>query len=883
MRADFHHSLRQKMLWLVLLATGLAVLCVGVAIGFYELTTFRPRISVEMQERSLILAKVLRAPLQFGNEAGAQNYLETMRAIPEIAAAVLYKDGGENFATYLRPNVDRSVIPAGLSPAGTYFDGLQMTVWQPVMEDEKVLGRLLLVRDVKPWFQRLPQYGIMVCAVLLALAVVAFILNNGVRRDILRPLEALSETADKVTRDGDYSTRATVSQNDEIGRLSQAFNRMLEDISERDADLRHTNELSKRVFDATTEVGIIATDLKGLVTVFNTGAERMLGYQAEEIIGKVTPAHWHMPAECAQRGAELSANLGRPVQGFDVFAEPARLGLREGREWTFVRKDGRSFPVFLVVTAMRNVADQITGFLGMVSDITERKRVEIELQRREERFRSLIENASDMILVMNRDGVIRFLSPSSQSILGLSPVELTGRNGLEFIHPEDLAQARQNIQEALNSSREPVTMNFRLRHRNGSWRQIQAIGRSIPDESAEGYLILNARDVTDTNRLEEQFRQAQKMEAVGQLSGGVAHDFNNILTVIQGHVNLLDTHPSLPSELRESTKEIGQAAERAAGLTRQLLSFSRRQTLQTRNLDLNVVVADMSRMLRRVLREDVSMEILPSPQPLVVRADFGMMEQVMMNLVVNARDAMPDGGRLVLESAVREVDESIASQSPKARAGTFACLSVSDTGCGIPPEMLQRIFEPFFTTKSVGQGTGLGLATVDGIIAQHGGWVSVYSAVGKGTTFRVFLPLVAEPADRTPVRPASTAPQGGKETILLVEDEPSLRQLGVRFLKRLGYRVLEAPNGQAALPIWAEHRGEIRLLLTDMVMPGGMTGTQLAKLLLREAPDLKVIYTSGYSAEIAGKDLSLQEGVNFLVKPFELPRLANAVRVLLDQ
>jgi len=249
---------------------------------------------------------------------------------------------------------------------------------------------------------------------------------------------------------------------------------------------------------------------------------------------------------------------------------------------------------------------------------------------------------------------------------------------------------------------------------------------------------------------------------------------------------------------------------------------------------------------------------------------------------VNARDAMPGGGRLVIESTVEQIDEATPAGAPHARVGCFVCLSVTDTGCGIPSEMLPQIFEPFFTTKEVGKGTGLGLATVHGIVQQHGGWINVQSEIGKGTTFRIYLPCLSVPAASATARPAPAASSGGTETILLVEDEPVLRTFGRRFLTKMGYRVLEAADGHAALEVWRQHPGEIQLLLTDLVMPGGMTGLQLAQLLMEEVPGLKVIYTSGYSAEIAGKDLALQEGVNFLGKPFEPARLAQAVRTLLD-
>ena len=372
------------------------------------------------------------------------------------------------------------------------------------------------------------------------------------------------------------------------------------------------------------------------------------------------------------------------------------------------------------------------------------------------------------------------------------------------------------------------------------------------------------------------------MEAIGQLAAGVAHDFNNILAVIQLHASLLKTEPDITSEQLESASEIERAAERAANLTRQLLLFSRKQTMQPRDLDLNQSINDMTKMLRRTIGEVIQVHFKFSLEPLFIHADAGMMDQVLMNLAVNALDAMPEGGQLIIETSAVEFDESVRVQSPSARPGSFVCLSVSDTGCGIPPENLPRIFEPFFTTKDVGKGTGLGLATVFGIVQQHQGWINIYSEVGRGTTFRVYLPRLVAKSGQEPGPTALTAMRGGNETILLVEDESALRASVRTSLSQLGYRVLEAVNGVEAMEIWKQHHDEIRLLLTDLVMPGGVTGMDLAGRLLRENPKLKVIYTSGYSAEVAAKNLPIEEGVNFLTKPYAAQKLAQTVRNCLD-
>jgi CheY-like chemotaxis protein len=382
--------------------------------------------------------------------------------------------------------------------------------------------------------------------------------------------------------------------------------------------------------------------------------------------------------------------------------------------------------------------------------------------------------------------------------------------------------------------------------------------------------------------MEEQFRQLQKMDAIGQLAGGVAHDFNNILAVIQMQSDLLKAGGNLSPAQLEFAEEIGTATQRAAALTRQLLLFSRKEVLQLRDLDLNQSINNMTKMLWRILGEDIQMQFKFAMQSLFIHADAGMMDQVLMNLAVNARDAMPKGGRLIIETSTVEFDESVLGQSAHARPGSFVCLSVSDTGCGIPAENLPRIFDPFFTTKDVGKGTGLGLATVFGIVQQHQGWIHVYSEPGHGTTFRIYLPRLVKMDQQKPEQPALTSMRGGNETILLVEDDAFLRASVRRALSQLGYRVLETINGNEALEAWRQHHDGIHLLLTDLVMPGGMTGKDLAGRLLTENPKLKVIYASGYSAEVAGKDFPLEEGVNFLAKPFQTFKLAQTVRQKLD-
>jgi two-component system cell cycle sensor histidine kinase/response regulator CckA len=606
----------------------------------------------------------------------------------------------------------------------------------------------------------------------------------------------------------------------------------------------------------------------GATTIISDQVQRILGFRAEAWL--VQKNFWNEHIHPEDR--EWVQAYGR---------EKRQSGASYDYEYRMISATGQAVWIHDYVSVVLGAGNKPVTLRGVMVDVTQRHQAEAEVRRREQRFRLLIENASDIVTVLNAAGLIRFQSPSVVHLLGYQVEEMTDRNAFEFVHPDDAARIATAIKRAHANPGLPVTVEYRLRHSDGTWRYLQSVGRSIPGEAPEGFIVVNSRDITETRKLEEQFRQAQKMEAIGQLAGGVAHDLNNILTVIQMQVDLLKHGDPLTPQQSESILDVEKVSRRAADLTRQLLMFSRRQAALKQNLDLNNVITNITKMLQRILGEDVTILIRYAPQPLPIFADAGMLDQILLNLAVNSRDAMPTGGKLTIETTVTELDEFAATQQAQARPGKFACLSVNDTGRGIPAEILPRIFEPFFTTKDVGKGTGLGLATVFGIVQQHKGWINVSSEVNCGTSFQLYFPLVRETSESHTERFPATLP-GGTETILLVEDEQSLRVLVRNVLTRLGYHVLEATTGHAALEVWREHQAEIRLLLTDLVMPDGMTGKQLAEELLRQNPRLPVIYCSGYSRETVGLDFPLQEGINFLSKPFQAAKLAAGVRQQLD-
>ena len=513
------------------------------------------------------------------------------------------------------------------------------------------------------------------------------------------------------------------------------------------------------------------------------------------------------------------------------------------------------------------------------------KRAEEELQTTHAQLRQLLEHSPAVIYSLKVEGknlVPKIVSENVTTLLGFTVAETLSREWwLAQLHPDDRERAITSISETLVDG--ASLTNYRLRHKDGGYRWVEDKRRLICNSTDEpDYIVGIWADVTERRRLEAQLLQSQKMEGIGQLAGGVAHDFNNILSVIQMQSGLLKDSGQLSPEQEAFADEIQATVQRAAALTRQLLLFSRREVFQPRDLDLNETVSHMTKMLQRILGETIQMELKLAPPPVFVHADPGMIDQVLMNLTVNARDAMPNGGRLVIETAAVEFDHLAASLTMNGRPGSFVCLSVSDSGCGIAPEILPKIFEPFFTTKEPGKGTGLGLATVFGIVQQHQGWISVYSEPGNGSTFRIYLPQLTRDAAQRPSQRVSTETRGGKETILLAEDDPILCASVHRALAKLGYNVIEARSGARALEMWKKNSSHIDLLLTDLVMPGGMTGKELGLRILKENPKLKVIYMSGYSAEIVGRDFPLEEGFNFLVKPFRVEKLAATIRARLD-
>ena len=591
--------------------------------------------------------------------------------------------------------------------------------------------------------------------------------------------------------------------------------------------------------------------------------------QIEQILG-FTPAEWMSDAQRWRKQVHPD-DLER------VLAEEQTLSKEGDRyriEYRLRTRDGKDVWVRDEATYVRQSETGKLVMRGLFLDVTERKQAEEKLRGSEQRLHTTVNAAPVVLFALDPAGVFTFSAGKGLQDMGLRPGEVVGQSVFDLYRdtPEILDHARRAL------SGEEFTAIDEL-------PQLQRIyeTRWAPARDSAGRplgVIRVATDITERVQLQEQLRSMQQLEAIGRLAGGIAHDFNNLMNIVLGHAELLSAETDLTERMKNGLGQVRRAAERAASLTHQLLAFGRKQVLQPKVLNLNEIVADVQKMLSRVIGEDIELVSRLHPSLGRVKADPVQMEQVLMNLAVNARDAMPHGGTLLMETTNVELGEAYARQHPGFPAGPGVMLTVSDTGHGMDDETLVHIFEPFFTTKELGKGTGLGLATVYGIVTQSGGNITVSSALGKGTTFQVYLPAETALAETRVEEPVGEI-AGGTETILVVEDEPNLREITRIFLEDYGYRVLEAVDVEDALQLVKTFADPIHLTLTDVIMPG-MSGRQLAEQILSARPGMKVVYMTGYTDDMVVQHKVLEPGVVLLQKPFDKIQLARKIRLVLD-
>jgi PAS domain S-box-containing protein len=717
----------------------------------------------------------------------------------------------------------------------------------------------------------------------LGLGADAFILKAAEPEVLMAPLlELLTRTASAEpflvqSAQGDEKEMLKIYNETLVRKLEEKSLQLEETNSALQADIDERNKieeslrlLSSAVVQAKESILITDAqlDFPGPKIIYvNPAFTTMTGYTAADVIGK-TPRILQGP----RTDKNIMSRLRKRLDNDQTFEDEAIQ----------YRKDGSEYFQEWQIVPLKDATGKTTHYLAIQRDITERKLAEDEVQTKTAFLEAQVDSSLDGILVVDNQGKIILQNQHMIDIWKIPPnltKDADDKKQLEFASTQVKNPAEFIAKVAHINSQLDKIYRDEIHLVNGTI--LDRYTSPVRDKMGKYYgRIWNFRDITEQRKLEEQFRQSQKMEAFGQLAGGVAHDFNNILAIIQLGIDMLKSEQNLSMEQLGFADQIEASAKRAANLTRQLLLFSRKQAMQLCDIDLEDVVGSMTKMLGRTLGEHIKIIIHYSKEPAFVHADAGMIEQILLNLAVNARDAMPKGGQIIIETSVVEFDEVMAKQSSQTQPGGFACVSVTDNGSGIPHKILQRIFEPFFTTKGVGKGTGLGLATVSGIVQQHKGWITVDSEVGTGTTFRFYLPRIIA-AHKKPAEKLPTPIYDGNETILLVEDEASLRNAVEITLTRLGYHVLAVATTDEALKIWGEHHDKIRLLLTDLLLPGGMNGNELAEQLLKQNPKLKIIYSSGYRADIIGYNFPLKIGVNFLSKPFESHQLAEAVSLIL--
>jgi PAS domain S-box-containing protein len=648
--------------------------------------------------------------------------------------------------------------------------------------------------------------------------------------------------------------------------LQARLSRLLEMLRRQAASERDRHRARERLFSAVVESSndaIITKALDGTITGWNRAAERLFGFTAAEAVGQ------HV---------DIIVTPGRRAEVCDILDRTARGEAIEQYETLRLHKDGREVDVSLGISPIRSAEGVIVGASTIARDITERKRTQRALNQEIEERQRIFETSQDLVLVTDTAGNFIQVSPSSTTILGYRPEQMIGRSAVEFIHPDDLDSTRREMRAA---RRGRLMRNFETRYVHRDGRAVILTWMGAWSEPIRRHFFVG-RDVTETRAAEAQFQQAQKMEAIGQLTGGVAHDFNNILTVITGTIGILTDALADRPQLLAVAKMIDEAAERGASLTRHLLAFARRQPLQPREVDVNALILETAKLLQPTLGEQIQIAPLLAKDAAKALVDPNQLTTAILNLALNSRDAMPAGGELAIETNNVYLDEGYASMHSEVMVGNYVMIAVSDTGSGIPAADLEKVFDPFFTTKEVGKGTGLGLSMVFGFVKQSKGHIKIYSEQGQGTTVKIYLPRATGLDQTVAELVASSRVVGGHEIVLVVEDDALVRRYVITQIQGIGNTTVQASNAAEALDVLGK-AATIDLLFTDVIMPGTMNGRQLVDEALKRRPSLKTLFTSGYTENAIVHHGRLDSGVLLLAKPYRLSDLARMLRMALDK
>jgi PAS domain S-box-containing protein len=897
-------SIRHKQMLIIMLITSVALLLACAAFVSFETINFRNEMVRNLSSLAKIIGNNTAAALDFNDAQSAAETLLALKAQPNIIGACVFSRSGSIFAKYGRPGDTMAFTPPPEPQAAGYsFGKNSLALFEPITSKGDVIGMIYLESDMRALRSKLAEFAIITAAVFILTLLVAFLLSARLQRLISEPILDLVRTARAVAQDENYSIRVIKRSTDEIGVLIDGFNEMLARIQRRDAALQAAREeLELRVVERTAELAKtnqalqvenaerrrIELQLRMQTTALDAAANAVVITDHNGTIQSVNPAFTALTGYTALEAVGQNPRILKSGKNDEAFYGNMWQTISSGQVWsgelTNRRKDGSLYTEDMTITPVRSADGAIVRYIAIKQDVSERKRAEEAVRTSQQILEGIINAIPVRVFWKDKNLVYLGCNTIFARDAGFAdPKDVIGKDDYQMGWRDQAEKYRGDDRQVIESGCSKLLIEEPQTTPEGN--TITLLSSKMPLRSPKGEIsgVLGTyMDITERKRIEAHLVQAQRLETVGKLAGGVAHEFNSILTAILGQSELLLGDLPAGSPLVKNATEINQAAGRAAKLTRQLLAYGRKQILQPETLDLNRVIAGMEGMFHHLMGADVETQILPAPGLHAVKADAGQIEQVIMNMAINARDAMPNGGKFSLETANVSFEQESVGRSPELKPGDYVMLAITDTGAGMSEGAKARMFEPFFTTKGVGRGTGLGLSTCYGIIKQSGGHISVYSEPGRGATFKIYLPRVEPQSKISMERLAPPALPRGTETIMLVEDDPALREMAATLLRRLGYTVLAAANGIEALSLKQQRdTGHIDLLFTDVVMPH-MSGKELADRVRALYPHTRILFTSAYTENAIVHQGVLDKGVALLQKPFTPSALAHKLREVLD-